>query len=310
MSRSEILVTGGGGLLGTALRPLLPQARFLTRKDCDLRDGRAVDRLFSETRPERAVHLAARVGGVRENAAHNAELLEDNVLINANVLRAARAVGTRHVVSILSSCAYEFYPDRPSFEEDLHAGLPFGGNLGYGYSKRLLDVHSRLLWEQGRIRASTVTPVTMYGPGDNFDLESGHVAASLIRKALAAKREGGPLEVWGTGNAVRQFVFAADIAKLVVDVLEGAGEPDRLIAAPDAGITIRDLAQAVAKAAEFSGPLVFDAAKPEGAPRRVLESRSLARRFPGRRWTPLAEGLRATVRWLERSRPDLLPAKA
>lgn len=295
--RPKVLVTGSGGLLGYALRELLPGAAFVTRRDANLTELRSAQELFEKVRPEQVIHLAANVGGVKKNAACNADLFTENVQVNTNVLDTARKQGVSRLVAVLSSCAYATYADRPSTEEDLHMNLPFPGNMGYGFSKRMLDLHARLLHEQYGSRFSTLTPVTLYGPNDNFDLVEGHVVGSLIHKCYLAKQQKRPFEVWGSGRAVRQFVFSYDIARLLLRSLESFEGPETVIAAADHGISIQELANAIAQAMQFEGDIRFDATQPEGVLRRVIESVRFAKRFPGFTFTPLSEGLQKTVTW-------------
>ena len=294
----EILVTGGGGLLGRALQKLCPQALFLTSRDGDLRDIRQTEALFEKFRPKKVLHLAAKIGGVKTNALHNADFFADNVQINVNVLQTAQKFGVSRLISILSSCALPNFPDRPSTEEDLHSGMPYGGNAGYSYAKRMLELQTRLLCEQYGVRFTTITPMTLYGPHDNWDLEEGHVAGALIHKCFLAKQAGKSFEVWGSGRAVRQFVYAPDIARLLLELLEKEDEePETMIAAMDEGMTIAGLARKIADAMEFRGPVVFDAAKPEGELRRVLKSSRFQERFPHFHFTSFEEGLTETIQW-------------
>ena len=294
---AKLLVTGGTGLLGSALQKICPQAVFLGRRDGDLTEPREVGRLFERHRPERVLHLAAAVGGVKKNAEQNSDLFRENVLINTNVLHAAREAGVSRLISLLSSCVFHLRPDRPSTEEDLHEGLPFEGNLGYGYAKRMLDIQTKLLHEQNRAQFSTFTPVTMYGPHDNWDLEAGHVASALIHKCFLAKREGKPFEVWGTGEAVRQFVFVEDVARLLLQALDCFGGPETVIVAPDSGVSIADLAKLTARLMKFEGPIIFNKNMPEGEKVKVIKSRAFERLFPGFTFTSLEEGLRMTIEW-------------
>lgn len=305
--QTEILVTGGGGLLGHALKKICPDAVFLTRQEGDLTDRRQVQRLFEDLKPRRVLHLAAEVGGVKKNAAKNADLFEANVQINTNVLSVAREQGVSRLLSILSSCSFQFYSERPSGEEDLHIGLPFGGNLGYGYAKRVLDIQTKLLWEQHSCRYSTLTPVTMYGPNDNWDLEEGHVAGSLIHKCFLAKQQKKALEVWGSGRAVRQFVYSLDVARLLMQALDSWKGPETVIVAPDSGITIAELARLIAQAMKFDGPLVFNPNKPEGQQARVLRSRNFTRYFGSFAFTSLADGLKETAEWFSAHAEEASP---
>ncbi len=293
----KILVTGGTGLLGSALQKQCPDAVYVGSKDYDLRRFDEAERMFGEIKPTRVIHLAANVGGVKKNAEQNATLFSDNVLINTNVIEAAIQGGVKRLISILSSCCFKIYPDKPSTESDLHEGAPFAGNLGYGYAKRMLDIHSRLAWEQHRLQFSSITPATMYGLNDNWDLESGHVVAALIRRTFIAKERGEPLTVWGSGNAVRQFVLADDVARLLLEEIDTFDGPDNMIVAPDSGVSIRDLTSMIAELMNFKGEIIFDQSKPEGQLKRVLISEKFKKRYPEFSFTPLRSGLKMTIDW-------------
>lgn len=294
-----LLVTGGTGLLGSAVLALRPDAVGLSQADGDLRDRSHTERLFNDIRPGQVLHLAALVGGIQANAARNGNFFEDNLLINTNVLATARRLRVPRLVTALSSCAFSFYPDRPTTEEDLHHGTPFDGNVGYATAKRMLDLHIRLASRDHGCNWTSLTPVSMYGPHDNFDLHNGHVIGSLIHRCWLAKREKTPLVVWGSGEAVRQFVFVKDVARLLVTALANQTMPETVIVAPDAGITIRVLAQLIAKAMQFNGPIHYDRTKPDGVPVKRLASRSFHSRFKEFQFTALEEGLQETVEWFE-----------
>lgn len=301
----DLLVTGGSGLLGSTLRRLCQDATFVTSRDCDLRDISQARNLFERFRPSQVLHLAARVGGVHSNAVHNANLFADNVQINTNILSVAQQTGVSRLISVLSSCAFAMYPDRPSTEEDLHVGMPFEGNLGYGCSKRMLDVHTKLLWKQYGCRFSTVAPVTMYGPYDNFDPENGHVIGALVCKTVQAKEHNEALQVWGSGKAVRQFVYAQDIAQILLRALESFDGPETVIVSPDPGMTIRALVRKIAEAVQFTGPVVFDHSKPEGVQIKRVESKRFSKLSPCFRFMPIEEGLAETVAWFVKNRTPL-----
>jgi GDP-L-fucose synthase len=294
-----LLVTGGTGLLGSAILALRPDAVCLSQADGDFRDRCYTERLFNDIRPGQILHLAALVGGVQANAARNGHFFEDNLLINTNVLAAARRLRVPRLVTALSSCAFSFYPDRPTTEDDLHHGVPFDGNVGYATAKRMLDLHIHLASRDHGCEWTSLTPVSMYGPRDNFDLQDGHVIGSLIHRCWLAKREKTPLVVWGSGEAIRQFVFVKDVARLMVAALTSEPAPETVIVAPDAGVTIRMLAQLIAKAMQFNGPIQYDRTKPEGVRVKRLASRSFGTRFTEFRFTDLEAGLQETVEWFE-----------
>ena len=296
--------------MGHALRQICLQAYFVTSRDFDLTDIQQTESLFQTIKPTQVIHLAAKVAGVKSNALRNADLLAANSQINTNVLSAAQKSGVERLISVLSSCSYAVYSDRPSTESDLHVGLPFKGNLGYGYSKRMLDIQTKLLWEQYGCEYSTITPVTMYGPNDNWDLEEGHVLGSLIHKCFLAKQNGNPLEVWGSGNAVRQFVYSLDIAKILLRMLESDYKgPETTVIAADDGIAIKDLVLSIARAMDFHGEIIFDRTKPEGQLVRVMESKRFADFFQDFQFTPLEEGVRRTVDWFRNQESIVVGSK-
>jgi GDP-L-fucose synthase len=244
------------------------------------------------------------VGGVKANTAQNSRFFEDNALLNVSVLSAARELRIPKLVSILSSCAFPMFSDRATTEEDLQAALPYDGNAGYGYAKRMLDLHTRLAAKEEGLTWTTLTPVTMYGPHDSFDSELGHVVGSLIRRCWSAKMTGVPYIVWGSGRAVRQFVFARDVARAALDAVERRLEPTTTIMAADSGITIRSLAEVIAGVMGYTGPILFDQSQPEGAPIKRLQSTSFATLFPAFEFTDLRTGLAETVRWFVQHAPS------
>lgn len=302
-----LVVTGGTGLLGSAIRRIRPDALFLSRVDGDLRELSVVRRLFEQIRPAQVLHLAGLVGGVKANASHNCQFLEDNALLNTAVLAAARALRVPKVVAMLSSCAFPLFPDRSTTETDLQSDHPYDGNAGYGSTKRLLDLHVRLASQEEGLRWTTLAPVTMYGPHDSFDPERGHVVGSLIQRCWEAHTKGTPYVVWGTGLAVRQFVFVEDVAHLALDAVAGDLPPETTIVAPDAGVTIRTLAETIAQVMGYGGPTLFDRSQPEGVLVKRLQSETFLRRFPGYQFTPLQTGIEATVRWFRAQQPTEEP---
>lgn len=297
MTDGPLLVTGGTGLLGHALRPLCPNAVFVSSRDCDLRERRDVVKLFHDVRPSRVIHLAARVGGVKANAERNVELLESNSAINTAVLSVAREGCVRRLIAVLSSCAFPLYDEHPSTESDLHVGLPYQANLGYAFAKRLLDIHVRLVAQDKGLAWTSIAPVTMYGPHDHFDPEAGHVIGGLFQRCWHAKQTGQALTVWGSGEAVRQFVFVNDIARLLVGMLAHEPISETVIVAPDGGLTIRALAEAVTRAMQYEGPICYDTSQPEGVRVKRLHSERFQKAFPTFTFTRIEDGLQETARW-------------
>lgn len=298
-----LLVTGGTGLLGSAIRRIRPDAVFLSRVDGDLREQSVAHRLFEQIRPTQVLHLAGLVGGVKANAMQNCQFLEDNALLNTAVLAAARSMRVPKLVAMLSSCTFPLFPERPTTEKDLQSELPYDGNAGYGSAKRLLDLHVHMAAREEGLRWTTLTPVTMYGPHDSFDAERGHVVGSLIRRCWEAHTKGTPYTVWGSGLAVRQFVFVDDVARLALDTVSADLPSTTTIVAPDAGVTIRTLAETIAQVMGYKGPILFDRNQPEGVLVKRLQSETFPRRFPAYPFTPLQAGIEVTVRWFCTQRP-------
>ena len=294
---NDLLVTGADGPLSHAVRALCPTATFVTRRDADLTDLEETRELFELIKPRCVLHLASVAGDVKSHARQGADLFGANVQINTNVLAVSQQTGVERLISLLSSCAFPLFPDRPSTEDDLQIGMPFRGNLGSGYAKRMLDVHTQLLRDQHGCRFSTMAPVSMYGPNDRFDPDRGHVMGALIQKCYAAKTQGAPFEVWGSGRAMRQFVYAPDVARLLLHSLHIDDGPRTVIVAPDDGIAIFDLAQLIVQAMGYDREPVFDRTKPEEVLVKTLRSRRFHAQFKDFQFTALEQGLRETVAW-------------
>lgn len=296
-------------MVGRALREILPEAVYLSSQDADLSNPDEASKVFEDIRPSHVIHLAASLGGVKANENRNVEFFTNNLRIDTNVLRAAVAHKTQRFLGVLSGCAYAFYPDRITSEEDLHEGLPFAGNLGYGYAKRVLDVHCRLIHQQHGLDFGTVTPVTMFGPHDNFDLEEGHVIGALIHKCLIAKKTSGTFDIWGDGSAVRQFVYAADVAGVLAELLDRK-ETGSIIIAPDEGISIKTLAEKVAATIHFDGLIQYDDSRPVGLQKKIMHSKRFSEIFPAFPFTTLDESLAVTVQWFRESLANTLTGAA
>ncbi|XP_078459764.1 GDP-L-fucose synthase isoform X2 [Lampetra planeri] len=212
----RVLVTGGSGLVGSALAHIVSTEEqrpnetwtFVSSRDADLRSVAETRALFEAHRPTHVVHLAAMVGGLFRNMQHNLDFLRTNIQINDNVLHCAYECGVKKVVSCLSTC---IFPDKTSYPIDetmVHDGPPHPSNFGYSYAKRLIDIQNRGYWEQHGCRFTSVIPTNVFGPHDNFNIEDGHVLPSLIHKVYLAKRDETSLQVWGTGSPRRQFIYS------------------------------------------------------------------------------------------------------
>jgi GDP-L-fucose synthase len=308
ISAKRVLVTGGNGFLGRCvcgeLRRRSPLALIAPgSRDCDLRERDAVRKLLEDSRPDLVIHLAAVVGGIGANRRYPGKYFYDNAVMGIELLEAARAVGIEKYVQVGTICSYPKFTPVPFREEDLWAGYPEETNAPYGLAKKMLLVQAQAYRQQYGMNAVTLLPVNMYGPGDNFDLESGHVIPALIRKAIEARDSGlGCLDVWGTGSASREFLYVTDCAEAIIAAAERYDSPEPVNVGSGEEIRIRDLASLVCEAVGFHGDVRWDVSRPDGQPRRCLDL-SRAKAFLG--WEPrtgLREGLRKTVGWFEANR--------
>jgi GDP-L-fucose synthase len=299
----RVLVTGGAGFLGEPVCRLLRErgaAEVIVprRRDFDLTDPRAAERLFAQARPETVVHLAAEVGGIGANQHNPGRFFYANMALGLNVIEQSRRHGVHKLVQVGTVCSYPKHTPVPFREESLWDGYPEQTNAPYGVAKKALLVMLQGYREQYGLRGIYLMPVNLYGPRDNFDLHASHVIPALIRKCEEA-RVGGAEEVvcWGTGSASREFLYVDDCAEAIVLAAERYDGEEPVNVGAGAEIRIRELAQMIAGECGFEGDLTWDASKPDGQPRRCLDTSRAERLFGFRARTSLADGLRRTIAW-------------
>jgi GDP-L-fucose synthase len=299
----RVVVTGGAGFLGACVvetlgrhgcpPPFVPRSR-----DYDLRREADIVRMLEAARPDVVIHLAAVVGGIGANRENPGRFFYDNLMMGAQLIEQARLRGVDKLVAIGTVCSYPKFAPVPFREADLWDGYPEETNAPYGLAKKMLLVQSQAYRQQYGFNSIFLLPVNLYGPGDNFDPKSSHVIPALIKKCVDAAEAGlGEIEVWGTGSATREFLYVEDAAEGIVLAAEhyDGTEPVNLGAGQE--IPIRDLVGLIAKLTGFEGKIVWDASKPDGQPRRMLDTSRAATAFGFVAKTPFEDGLRKTIEW-------------
>ena len=295
---TRVLVTGGGGFLGSHLVERLRERGddpFVARRaHYDLTAWNDAERLFEDARPELVFHLAAEVGGIGANRANPGRYWYANTMMGAHVLEQSRRAGVEKLIVVGSICEYPKLTPVPFSEADLWAGYPEETNAPYGIAKKSLLVGGQAYREQYGLATIHLLQVNLYGPGDNFDLETSHVIPALIRKMLESPEE---VVLWGDGTPTREFLYVADSAEALMLAAERYDRPDPVNVGSGQEISIRDLAELVAEATGFEGEIRWDPSKPNGQPRRLLDTSRAEREFGFRARVPLRDGLERTVEW-------------
>ncbi|MFZ6019677.1 MAG: GDP-L-fucose synthase family protein [Chloroflexota bacterium] len=304
----RVCVTGGAGFLGSFVTEKLRQRGaneiFIPRyPEYDLVQPQDVERLLDDARPDVIIHLAAHVGGIGANRLHPAEFFYDNLMMGVQLMHQAWKRGVEKFVAIGTVCAYPKYTPVPFREDDLWNGYPEETNAPYGLAKKMLLVQAQAYRQQYGFNAIFLLPVNLYGPRDNFDLESSHVIPALIRKCIEAQESGQEtVEVWGDGSPTREFLYVEDAAEGILLATERYNGADPVNLGSGFEISIRDLAELIRRLTGFEGKLVWDTSKPNGQPRRALDISRAERYFGFRAKTDFEEGLRRTIEWYRQNR--------
>src|SRR5262249_5464449 len=277
-SAARVLVTGGSGFVGRQLLSVLEQRGFQTvlaprRADYDLTQAEQVRACPKDIEADAIVHLAAVVGGIGANMARPGDFFYQNLVMGASLMEEARLSGVQKFVAIGTICAYPKFTPVPFNEEDLWNGYPEETNAPYGLAKKMLLVQAQAYRQQFGFNAIYLLPTNLYGPGDNFDPNTSHVLPALIRKCLEAQEQGvDHIDAWGTGKPTREFLFVRDCAEGIVAALERFDGPEPVNLGSGEEISIAALAKLVAHATGFEGEIRFDSSKPDGQPRRKLDT--------------------------------------
>jgi GDP-L-fucose synthase len=309
-SGKRVVVTGGAGFLGSFVVerikregavPIVPRSA-----EYDLVDRAAVRRLLADAKPDLVIHLAARVGGIGANRENPGRFLFENAMMGLHLFEECRLAGVKKLVAAGTICAYPKFAPVPFKEDDLWNGYPEETNAPYGVAKKMMLVASEGYRAQYGMNSVVVFPVNLYGPRDNFDLQTSHVIPAMIRKCVHA-RDAGEAEVvlWGDGSPTREFLYVEDAAEGIVMAAESYDSSDPVNLGNGIEITIRDLAAHIAKATRFHGRFVWDKTKPNGQPRRQLDVTRARERFGFVAKTPFEQGIAKTVAYFEEHRKEI-----
>ena len=289
----KVLVTGGYGMVGSATESQIK----LSRETCDLTNPKQTEKLFQLIKPDGVIHCAGKVGGIGGNSNYKGEYFYDNLMINTNVIEAARKAGVKNLVAFLSTCVFPDKVKYPLTVDQIQLGEPHESNYPYAYAKRMADVQIRAYREQYGINYTSIIPSNIYGTNDNFSLEHGHVMPMLIHKLYLAKQNKTDFTVWGSGKPLREFIYSKDIAKIAEWALFNYEGTDPLIVSGDEEISIKDLVGLLVDEFKFKGKVIFDKTKPDGQLRKPSDNSKIKELMPDFEYTPFEQGIKETVNW-------------
>ena len=304
LKTKRITVTGGIGFLGTHLIRKLKEDRgcqnvfIVDLPDYDLRKLDDIKKVFDDQNPDIIIHLAAVVGGIGANRENPGRFFYDNAIMGIQLMHEAYLRKIEKFVALGTICCYPKYTPVPFKEENLWDGYPEETNAPYGLAKKMLLVQAQAYRQQYGFNAIFLMPVNLYGPCDNFDPKTSHVIPALIRKCIEAKERGDDhIVIWGTGNASREFLYVEDAAEGIIQATEKYDKPAPINLGVGFEIKIKDLAELIVKLTGFQGKIIWDSSKPDGQPRRMLDTSRAEKQFGFKAKTPLEKGLKKTIEW-------------
>ena len=306
LKQHKILVTGGSGMVGHAIQELIPDAVFVNSRMYDLRNPIDVGYVFANYKPDYVIHLAARVGGIKANSNNPGTFYYDNIMINANILEAARKHKVKKLLSFLSTCIYPDTTTYPLREKNIHDGPPHFSNYAYAYAKRMLDIQSKAYRDQFGCNFITVVPNNLFGEYDNFHLEDSHLIPAIIRKIYDAKERSKDVVLWGNGKAMREFTYSKDLAQIVLLLLDTYGGRQPLNVGNTNEYTIQKVAHLIANIMKYEGNIIWDRSDLQGQLRKPSDNSQLLKLgWNIEDYTPFKEALTNTCAWFTENYPNV-----
>jgi GDP-L-fucose synthase len=289
----KLLITGGTGLIGSTIST----GTKLSSQDADLTIWEETYGILRQESPDSIIHCAARVGGVGSNINYKGKFFFENIMINTNVIEAARICGVKKLIAFLSTCVFPDDIEYPLTESKIHSGEPHSSNYPYAYAKRMVDIQIRAYREQYGLNYVSVIPTNVYGPNDNFNIDNGHVLPALIHKCYLAKNNNTDFSVWGSGKPLREFIYSEDVAKLTEWVLDEYDEDEPIIFTTSEEISIKDVVGLIIDAMGYEGKVDWQKDKPDGQYRKPSDNSKLKSYLPDFKFTPIDVGIKKSVEW-------------
>lgn len=304
------LITGGSGMVGAALKRVYPEGIYVSSRDFDLRIATQAEGMFAEYAPDQVIHLAAKVGGIQANMDNLGDFYRENILINSNVLEAARKYEVKKVVSMLSTCIYPDKVTYPLTEEQIHNGPPHSSNYAYAHAKRMLDIQSKAYRAQYGCNFITAVPNNLFGENDNYDLNDSHVMPAIMHKMFIAEQNKEDVTLWGDGSPLREFTYSFDLANILLFLLDFYDGKEPLNVGNTGEHSIKEVAELIAKHMNFSGTIVWDTDKPSGQYRKPSDNSKLIQiGWRPEMYTNFEKAIEESCKWFLKNYPNVRGAE-
>lgn len=295
--QDKVLVTGGTGMVGTALKKIMPQAAYVG-SNYNLTNFDTTCRLFKEVKPEYVIHLAAKVSGMKGNMDALGTHYTENVLMNTNVLEVSRLFNVKKVLSILSTCVYPESAKLPYIEDDIHLGMPHYGNIGYGFSKRMLDIQAKAYRDQYGSNFINIIPNNLFGENDYYSLTNSHVIPSMIRKFYNGSKNNTDVTLWGDGSPLREFTYSNDLAKIIIFMFNNHNSAEPINVGNTGEHTIKEISEIISDHFNFNNKITWDTSIPNGQARKPSDnSKFIKLGWDDSRYTDFKLALKNTCDW-------------